>query len=162
MHEAEFGFGDMIDIVNPLQHLPIISYLYREVTGDEINPVGQIIGGGIYGGVAGAAGGLINAVIKGETGNDLGGHALTYAKSRFDDEAPFDTNANPEQHLNTADKNLKTGGARADDLPASLLGFTDQSIPSGFKIERIAAASAQTREPITEVRISGLYALAKS
>src|SRR5262245_34046554 len=29
----------LIDIVNPLQHIPVISTLYRRITGDEISPM---------------------------------------------------------------------------------------------------------------------------
>ena len=29
-----FSFLDVLDIINPLQHLPVISTLYRQVTGD--------------------------------------------------------------------------------------------------------------------------------
>ena len=31
-----YEFHDVIDIVNPLQHLPVINILYRGITGDEI------------------------------------------------------------------------------------------------------------------------------
>ncbi len=54
--DEPFGFGDLVDIVNPLQHIPIVSNLYRAVTGDHIRPSSDIIGGAIYGGLAGAAG----------------------------------------------------------------------------------------------------------
>ncbi len=32
----DFTFDDFIDIINPLQHIPILSTVYREMTGDEI------------------------------------------------------------------------------------------------------------------------------
>jgi hypothetical protein len=35
--EDGFGFDDFLDIINPLQHLPPISLVYRELTGDEIS-----------------------------------------------------------------------------------------------------------------------------
>ncbi|MDP6473864.1 MAG: hypothetical protein QF894_03030 [Alphaproteobacteria bacterium] len=31
-----FGFDDFLDLINPLQHIPIISTIYREITGDTI------------------------------------------------------------------------------------------------------------------------------
>ena len=40
-HNADgFGFRDVLDIINPLQHLPIISSIYRWATGDSSTTVG--------------------------------------------------------------------------------------------------------------------------
>ncbi len=33
-----FSFGDIVDIINPLQHIPVVSTIYREMTGDDIGP----------------------------------------------------------------------------------------------------------------------------
>ena len=41
--EAEFTFDDLIDVINPLQHLPIVSTIYRAITGDEITPHARAI-----------------------------------------------------------------------------------------------------------------------
>lgn len=70
--ENAFGFGDLVDMVNPLQHVPLLSTAYRHITGDEIRPVGRIIGGGLYGGPLGAASGLVNIIAQQETGRDVG------------------------------------------------------------------------------------------
>ena len=78
--DEAFGFGDIIDMVNPLQHLPVVGYLYREVTGDQIKPISRIIGGGIYGGGIGAAGGLVDTVVEYETGTDIAGNAMALVK----------------------------------------------------------------------------------
>jgi hypothetical protein len=66
-----FGFSDFIDMINPLQHIPLINHIYRELTGDRIKPISQIIGGALFGGPVGAASGLANAVAEAETGKDL-------------------------------------------------------------------------------------------
>jgi hypothetical protein len=71
-----FSFRDLIDIVNPLQHLPIVSTLYRWVTGDAIGALPRIIGDGIYGGPIGLVTGLFNAEIKQESGKDTGEHMI--------------------------------------------------------------------------------------
>lgn len=59
----QIGFLDFLDIINPLQHIPIIGNIYRSVTGDDIKPVAKIIGDSIYGGPIGAATGMITTVI---------------------------------------------------------------------------------------------------
>ena len=76
-----FGFSDFIDIVNPLHHIPLVNYAYREMTGDTIRRIGNIVGGAIFGGPVGAASGLVNTVIQEETGKDLGANVLALAKS---------------------------------------------------------------------------------
>jgi hypothetical protein len=39
-------FSTLLDIINPLQHIPLVSKLYREWTGDEINSPARMVGGG--------------------------------------------------------------------------------------------------------------------
>lgn len=71
-----FGFDDFLDIINPLQHIPVISTLYREFTGDELSPGARMVGGGIFGGGIGLASSVINSAIEMETGKDVGGHVM--------------------------------------------------------------------------------------
>ena len=77
--DAEFGFGDLLDMVNPLQHIPLVNTLYRNVTGDDIKPIGRIVGGALYGGAGGAAGGLVNVITQSETGKDITGNVVDFA-----------------------------------------------------------------------------------
>lgn len=71
-NESSFGFLDFLDIINPLQHIPIISTIYRHITGDEIGAVAQVAGGALFGGPIGAAAGVAGAVIEHETGKEVG------------------------------------------------------------------------------------------
>src|SRR5258708_10637690 len=71
-----FSFRDLIDIVNPLQHLPVVSTLYRWITGDTIGALPRIIGDGIYGGPIGLVAGLFNAAVKQESGKDTGDQVI--------------------------------------------------------------------------------------
>ena len=57
-----FGFLDLIDVVNPLHHIPVVGHIYRKLSGDSINPAMRIGGGALFGGPLGAAfaaGGLV-------------------------------------------------------------------------------------------------------
>ncbi len=67
----EFKFADIIDMVNPLQHIPVINNIYRDITGDEIKPISKIVGGGIFTGVIGATSGIIDVIVKKETGKTV-------------------------------------------------------------------------------------------
>ncbi len=71
-----FGFGDILDIVNPLHHIPLIGSLYRNISGDEIRGPGRILGGAIFGGPLGAASSMVNMLIEYDTGQDITAHAL--------------------------------------------------------------------------------------
>ncbi len=72
-------FGDILDVINPLQHIPLLSTLYREWTGDEIDPVPRIAGGALFGGVVGAITSLVNVIVDELSGNDIGEHAFAFA-----------------------------------------------------------------------------------
>lgn len=74
--DESFGFLDIVDMINPLQHIPVVGTIYRALTGDEIKPIAQIVGGAVFGGPIGAAGGIANAIVQSETGKDIGGNAL--------------------------------------------------------------------------------------
>ncbi|HAJ89919.1 MAG TPA: hypothetical protein DCM27_02730 [Rhodospirillaceae bacterium] len=52
--DKSFGFADIVDIVNPLQHIPVVSNLYQSATGDTMGAIAQIVGGAIFGGPVGA------------------------------------------------------------------------------------------------------------
>jgi hypothetical protein len=72
-----FSFHDLLDIINPLQHLPVIGTVYRWLTGDEPGNVARVIGDGIYGGPIGLGTSLVNVALENKQGQDLGEQALT-------------------------------------------------------------------------------------
>ena len=74
--EADDFLSTLLDIVNPLQHIPLVSTLYRDITGDEISPTASIVGGGLFGGPIGLASASANAIFEQASGDDLVGHAL--------------------------------------------------------------------------------------
>ena len=80
-----FSFGDFIDIINPLHHIPIIGAIYRKITGDEIDPEARLIGGGLFGGAIGLALASADVAVEENTGKSAGEHAM--AMLGLDDEA---------------------------------------------------------------------------
>lgn len=48
-----FSLLDLVDVVNPLQHIPGVNLIYRALTGDEIKPSTNVAGGALYGGPLG-------------------------------------------------------------------------------------------------------------
>ena len=69
-------FGDILDIINPLQHIPIVSTIYRAITGDDIAAAPKIAGGALFGGVIGLVISIIDTAIEQITGQDTGEHLL--------------------------------------------------------------------------------------
>ncbi len=78
--DDQFGFADLVDMVNPLQHIPLVSTVYRNVTGDEIKPISRILGGAVFGGAVGAAAGIVNTVVEAETGKDIADNMVAFVR----------------------------------------------------------------------------------
>ncbi len=68
--------GAILDVINPLQHIPVISTIYRNITGDEISPMARVAGDALYGGPIGAAVGLVDVAVESKTGKDIGGNVM--------------------------------------------------------------------------------------
>jgi hypothetical protein len=73
-------FADLLEIINPLQHIPVVGTLYRAITGDTIQPLEQLAGDALYGGVLGFVASAANLVFKEITGKDVGDTALAFVE----------------------------------------------------------------------------------
>lgn len=58
---GRFGFEDVLDVLNPLQHLPGMGMIYRAVTGDAIQPAVRVAGAAALGGPVGM---ILTAVLS--------------------------------------------------------------------------------------------------
>ncbi len=74
--------ADFFSIINPLQHLPLIGALYRDLTGDTLKPGSRILGGMLFGGPLGMVSGAFNAGIEQELGTDSGGAMLALLRGK--------------------------------------------------------------------------------
>ncbi len=87
--------ADFFSVINPLQHLPLVGALYREITGDTIKPGARVLGGLLFGGPMGMVGGAFNAGVAHDIGTDPGGALIALAQGRS-------INQNPENLAATA------------------------------------------------------------
>ncbi len=141
--DNEFGFLDLIDMVNPLQHIPIVNMAYRSLSGDEIKPISKIIGGGIFGGAIGVASGIVNAIIEEETGKDVIGNVTAFA-GISKKEAP-DFNNEYKAY---------------EDLPASLLAFAETPMPTLVEMQnKENHKHAYERTELAHGRTAGMIAV---
>ncbi|MGS4883871.1 hypothetical protein [Roseibium sp. MB-4] len=56
--KAGFGFSDFVDVINPLQHIPGVSNVYRAVTNDQISEDARHAGRTLYGAALGGPVGI--------------------------------------------------------------------------------------------------------
>lgn len=156
--EDQFTFGDLIDIVNPLHHVPVIGHLYRELTGDTIKPIGKIMGGAVFSGPIGVATALVDNVVTHETGKDMASNAFDIALGRTKEPiTPNTTHQTPESVIETA---INT--ANDPQMTAALLAFSDLGnkddatlrFEAYQRVEDTMKAPAKEREPITRISFS--------
>lgn len=76
-----FSFHDLLDVVNPLQHLPVVGTVYRWITGDTIGNAARVVGDTLFGGPIGAVTGMFSALLKEGTGKDVGEHVISLFES---------------------------------------------------------------------------------
>ncbi|MDP6786620.1 MAG: hypothetical protein QGI13_05765 [Rhodospirillales bacterium] len=126
-----FTFADFIDIINPLQHIPVLSTLYRHLTGDTIDAAPRVMGGTLFGGPIGAVASLINVFIEESTGKDLGEHAVAL----FTDEAAGGGTAVAESEV--AEARFETASGGADEPVAA----TTDAIVATVRANRFAGAT---------------------
>lgn len=65
-------FRDVLDLVNPLQHIPLVGNLYRRLTGDILDPAMRLAGGALFGGPIGAGLAAVTLAIKSFGDDDSG------------------------------------------------------------------------------------------
>lgn len=75
------GFKDVLAAINPLQQLPGISTLYRQLTGDAAPSAGARIAGSVlFGGPVGLVAALVNSIVETQTGKDIGDNLLALVR----------------------------------------------------------------------------------
>ena len=79
--EHEGFFHHLLEVINPLQHLPIIGTIYRAITGDKMGPVEKIAGDTLYGGMWGAITSIADVAFEGITGKSFEDTALSLFKN---------------------------------------------------------------------------------
>jgi hypothetical protein len=150
-----FTFSTLLDIVNPLQHIPVVSTIYQKLTGDVASPGANLIGGALFGGAIGLAVAGADTAIKDETGKDIGDHVFAMFDSGNSDAAPVtavasnaaSTDATPADIDATADatsevKNIGAPTATvADATPPQTQSPTKPAvIPAPAPVAKIADA----------------------
>mgnify|MGYP001254951962 CR=1 FL=1 len=77
-------FADLLDIINPFQHIPGISTAYRSITGDAISAPARIAGSALYFGPIGVASAIANVASENITGKDIGDNIVSWFTNESD------------------------------------------------------------------------------
>jgi hypothetical protein len=88
--DERFSFHDLIDIVNPLQHIPVVSTIYRAITGERIKTFPKIAGDTLFGGVTGFLSSVADTIFERITGKSVGDTVLSWVE---DEISPSSTTA---------------------------------------------------------------------
>lgn len=141
----EFSFGDLLDIINPLQHVPIVATIYRNLSGDQIGTLPRVLGGAVWGRLGGFIAGVVNSMVEWFTGKDLGDHIYSaiWGRPEIGADAPVVAGAvKPQAPITATAGQAVLVGA---ELPGEL-----ESRPSA----QSTPAPRQEPSPITQAPIS--------
>jgi hypothetical protein len=116
--QHDFTFGDFLDIINPLQHIPVVGTLYRWVTGDTIKTPEKIAGDTLYGGAMGAISSVADTLFEQATGKNFGDTILSFFVGRHDDK-PTAVAANTVPKAATTSASMTAAVATPAPAPAS-------------------------------------------
>jgi hypothetical protein len=145
---GSFSFHDVLDALNPLQHIPVVSSIYRWVTGDEPGNVARLAGDTLYGGPIGFAAGAFSIAFKEETGKDPGEMAVALVSGDHAQvtlgaaaaAAPAATTPSPAAIASTPTPSAATPTAAA--TPAAAPGAVPVSFGSGSMMPLFHAPGA--------------------
>ncbi len=104
--EDGLNFQDLLDVVNPLQNIPVVNSLYRDATGDETSNGARLLGGTLYGGVFGLATAIADLMVKEATGQDMGETLVATFKDSVLEQDTAET-ADTEQSQQPSNLNLE-------------------------------------------------------
>jgi len=130
-------WDDVLDVVNPLQHLPVVGTIYRAVTGDKIGDLEKVAGDTLYGGPLGLVSSLADLAFEKITGKDFGDTVMAFVGLDGKDDSTTALAANAPK------PETKTEGAAT----ATPLVATAAPIQLASAMPNIATAAPQTIAP---------------
>lgn len=117
-----FTFGDVIDMINPMQHIPIVSKYYREQTSDDASEGSRLVGGALFGGLLGGVTGLVtsiaNAAVRHETHQGVGEQLLAIAEDSIEDLGAFsahNSESSEPMHFNKDNQSMAQSISMANE-----------------------------------------------
>lgn len=118
------SFWDVLDVVNPLQHIPGVNKVYQAITGDTIRTPAKVAGAALFFGPVGLALAGADAILEKETGKDAMDHVASALGLENDaapaEDDPFTVTApRPAQTAEAAEAPQATPIASAAPAPTA-------------------------------------------
>ncbi len=141
-----FSFNDFIDIINPLQHLPVVGTLYRAITGDKIGTAEKIAGDTLYGGLWGAVASVADSAFEAVTGKNVGDTVLALFTGSHDEKKVALASAAPQAvPASVTDSNISalTASLSAKGVDSELAQRAVMAYQRSMTLPNMALASAR-------------------
>jgi hypothetical protein len=139
--EDGFTFADLVDVVNPLQHIPLVSTMYREASEDTLDPGSRMMGSALFFGPIGLASSLVNVLIEESTGKDIGAHI---ASAIFPDDSAEDE----VEVVDIAAFNTAAGTDAGKDIPRDFEQIDPVSAWAAREAAWVREQQGLKREPV--------------
>jgi hypothetical protein len=136
-------FDNLLDVVNPLEHLPIVSTIYSNLTGDKPNDFTQVAGDTLYGGALGLVSSVGNLIFKDATGKSVGDTVWGWVTGQDSGSKP--AASSPSHPAEAPRRNVKPS--------SDLFSFLNANVESGANETAVAsnttAAPAASSVPVS-------------
>ncbi|MDD4617261.1 MAG: hypothetical protein PHW76_09190 [Alphaproteobacteria bacterium] len=137
---VDMSFDDFLDMINPLQHIPGVSSIYRAVANEDINPVSRIAGDTLYGGAFGVASAGISALcalgdeaVAANNGGESATGAFMTALLGGEKDKPVQVAENKESKPQTPSPEQKLSSS---SVPMTLAAGETGIAPQGMPLDR--------------------------
>ncbi len=132
------SFRDVLDAINPLNHIPVVSTIYQHAVGHTPSTASNLVGGTLYGGPIGFVASLASEIVDSATGSSPA--EKLYAALTGDSSTQVaSANSNGEQQV----ASLDTGSAAAAMALLAPASATAQAAPvDAVTSSNTAAATA--------------------
>lgn len=133
------SFGDIVDIINPFQHIPLLSNIYRDMLGDTISPAARIAGSALFFGPIGAAFAVANVALQGATGKDAGDHMVAFMKEHG---TPAETAVADAGAASKPDISPDISDAKAETIPEATMETAAGATPAPVAVASLLPPGA--------------------
>ncbi|WP_376965108.1 hypothetical protein ABNQ39_29890 [Azospirillum sp. A26] len=147
------GFDDLLDVVNPLQQLPVVSSVYREATGEGISIPARLAGGFLFGGLPGLIGSAAMVAFEEVTGDSVLGHIGSLLEEGTETAAAEGLSVGALPWMGGG-----SGGDSALPSPQSLAEALRRKSAPAAEVATTAGAPAGTEQPAPQL-LAKLYSL---
>lgn len=139
--DGEDFLHHILDVINPLQHLPVVGTIYRAITGEHIGPIEKIAGDALYGGLWGAVTAVADVAFESITGKSVEDTALAWLK---DDDSSDVAVAGTKvaAPVITASTALPSGEMPALPSAETAIAANTAGMPAGFDVSALSSALA--------------------